>query len=50
MEDPPNLHHELRRTPDQITLTELRERLVKLPRAVVRVSPADAVRKERDSQ
>jgi plasmid stability protein len=44
------LRQELERTADQLTYSELRERLANLPRAVVRESPADAVRKERDSR
>ena len=44
------LRQELERTAEQFTYAELRDRLAALPRAAVRESPADALRKERDSR
>jgi len=44
------LRQELARSADQLTYAELRERLAAMPRATVRESPADAVRKERDAR
>jgi len=44
------LRQELARSADQLTYAELRERLAAMPRAAVRESPADAVRKERDAR
>lgn len=42
------LRHELERSAEQLTYSELRTRIAALPRAAVREPPADAVRKERD--
>jgi plasmid stability protein len=44
------LRHELERAADQLTYAELRDRLSALPRAVVRESPAAAIRRERDAR
>ena len=44
------LRQQLERSAEQLTPAELRERLATLPRTVVRETPADAVRGERDSR
>lgn len=44
------LRQQLERSAEQLTPSELRERLARLPRVVVRETPADAVRGERDSR
>lgn len=44
------LRQELERVSEQLTYTEMRERLASLAPASVRESPADAVRSERDSR
>ena len=44
------LRQELERVSEQLTYTEMRERLASLTPTSVHESPADAVRRERDSR
>ena len=44
------LRQELERVSEQLTYSEMRDRLASLPPASVRENPADAVRSERDSR